>query len=97
MNRDPVTKGINKHWVPGVDDKVLIAKYSKLDQDQVDAAISALWRVLTTKKKSVLVGFGTFEWKRWHNRLPTGKFVKTWRLAFKPCRYTAQVYEGTET
>ena len=88
------TSGIEKRWIPGEDDRVLLASYSGLTPPQVDNALDGLWRLLVSKKRTKFVGFGVFEWKRWCNRIPTGRFVRTWRLAFRPCRYSRLKYKG---
>jgi len=89
-----IRKGIEKRWIPGEDDRILLASCSGLKPPQVDAALEGLWRVLVSRPRTKFVGFGVFEWKRWRNRIPTGKFVETWRLAFRPCRYAPLKYKG---
>lgn len=86
MNTRPDTTGIEKRWVPGEDDRPLLASYSGLKPRQVDKALDGLWRLLVSRPRTKFVGFGVFEWKRWRNRIPTGRFVETWRLAFRPSR-----------
>lgn len=85
--------GIERRWVPGEDDRVWLSHYSGLTRKQTDRALTGLWQLLVSKPRTKFVGFGTFEWKRWHNRIPTGEFVETWRLAFKPSRYVKK-YNG---
>ena len=86
--------GIERRWVPGEDDRVWLAQYSGLSRKQTDKALAGLWQLLVSKPRTKFVGFGTFEWKRWRNRIPTGRFVETWRLAFRPCRYAPEKYKG---
>ena len=88
--------GIEKRWVAGEDDRVWLAKYSGLTRSQTDRALEGLWRLLVSKPRTKFVGFGAFEWKPWRNRIPTGKFVETWRLAFRPCRYASRKYKGED-
>lgn len=94
MNDKPDTKGIERRWVPGEDDRALLATYSGLRPRQVDDALDGLWRLLASRPRTKFVGFGVFEWKRWCNRIPTGRKVSTWRLAFKPSRYVPCKYKG---
>lgn len=86
--------GIERRWVPGEDDRVWLSHYSGLTRRQTDRALTGLWQLLVSKPRTKFVGFGTFEWKRWRNRIPTGRFVETWRLAFRPCRYAPLKYKG---
>lgn len=85
--------GIERRWIPGEDDRILLAAYTGLKPRQVDDALDGLWRVLVSRPRTKFVGFGIFEWKRWRNRIPTGKVVETWRLAFRPSRYVDK-YKG---
>ena len=94
MNARPDTTGIDRHWVPGEDDRVLLALYSGLKPRQVDKARDGLERLLVSRSRTKFVGFGAFEWKRWRNRIPTGKFVDAWRLAFRPSRHNPRKYKG---
>lgn len=94
MNLNADTSGIERRWRPGEDDRVALAKYSGLTRRQTDAALAGLWRLLVSKRRTKFVGWGVFEWKPWRNRIPTGRFVETWRLAFKPCRYVPLKYKG---
>lgn len=88
MNRKPNTQGISRRWVPGEDDRVLVAEATGLGERTVDRFFDGLWRVLSTQRRTKIVGFGVFEWKRWRNRLPTGRMSDVMRLVFKPSRYT---------
>lgn len=92
MNRNPEIRGIMKYWKPGEDDRVLL-KDRGLPRRYVDLFLDALWRVVSTRRRTKFVGFGAFEWRPWRKRLPTGKMVETWRLAFKPGRYLPK-YKG---
>lgn len=93
MNSSPDTSGIRKRWVPGEDDRVDLKRNSGLSPAQVDRALAGLWKTILSKPRTKIVGFGTFEWKFWRRRIPTGRMVETWRLAFKPSRY-AKKYGG---
>lgn len=102
MNRRPNTTGITKYWVDGEDDRVaLLARLrlgfggARVKRGHVDEFLGALWDVLTSRRRAKFVGFGVFEWKPYRRRLPTGRMVETWRLAFKPSRY-AKRYDGKE-
>ena len=98
-NRNPRQDGITKYWKPGEDDRPALLKYLRLDggrragRGHVDGFLSGLWRMLSSRRRTKFVGFGVFEWKPYRRRLPTGKTVETWRLAFKPSRY-ARKYGG---
>ena len=87
MNRNPDTRGICRYWKPGEDDRVLLAEASGLPRESVDLALAGLWKVLSSRRRTKLVGFGVFEWRPWRRPLPTGRMLETWRLAFKPSRY----------
>lgn len=81
--------GIERRWKDG-DGRLKLAELLFLNPDsgcsreRVDGFLGALKRLIWGRKRTVLVGFGVFEWRRWNNRLPTGERVETWRLAFKP-------------
>ena len=58
---------------------------------KVDSFLDALLELVRSRKRTLLVGFGSFEWKHDpHKRIPTGEMVETWRLAFKPGRYVKE-------
>lgn len=94
MNARPDTTGIDRHWVPGEDDRVLLASRSGLGRRQVDAALDGLWDLVASRRRTKFVGLGVFEWKRWRNRIPTGRFVDVWRLTFRPSRCNKLKYRG---
>lgn len=87
------TSGIAKRWVPGEDDRVWLMHYSGLTRKQTDRALDGLWRLIVSRPRTKIVGFGVFRWAPWRKRIPTGEFVETWRLAFKPSRYVKK-YNG---
>lgn len=88
MNPNPDLSGITKYWKPGEDDRELLRRHAGgLPREHVDAFLRGLWNLVSSRRRTRLVGFGAFEWRPWRNRLPTGRFVETWRLAFKPSRY----------
>ena len=87
------TSGIAKRWVPGEDDRVWLMHYSGLTRKQTDRALDGLWRLIVSRPRTKIVGFGVFRSMPWHKRIPTGEFVETWRLAFKPSRYVKK-YNG---
>lgn len=87
MNHSPDTSGIRQMWAPGRDARVELAKASGLPRAVVDRALAGLWNVVSSRRRSVFVGIGAFEWRPWKRPLPTGRKVRTWRLAFKPSRY----------
>ena len=100
MNVDPNTSGITKYWRDGADDRRLVLDELSLGsggrrvgRGHVDELLRALWAVVSRRRRTKLVGFGVFEWRPWRRRLPTGRMVETWRLAFKPSRY-AKRYKG---
>lgn len=93
MNSCPDTSGITKYWKRGEDDRLDLAKASGLAEREVDRALDGLWSVILSRRRTKFVGFGTFEWRPWRRRIPTGKAVEAWRLAFKPSRY-AKKYKG---
>lgn len=92
--------GISRYWKKGEDDRVSIAREIGLRSDNetnrrlVDLVLSGLLRTVMKRPRTKIVGFGVFEWKKWNNRIPTGKYVETWRLAFKPGRYVKGKYDG---
>ena len=100
MNLKPNTSGIRRHWQAGEDDRREVAKSPGLKPDNrnnrklVDFFLEGLLATVTSRRRTKLVGFGVFEWKKWNNRLPTGRFVETWRLTFKPGRYVKGKYDG---
>ena len=87
MNRKPDMSGISRYWKPDEDDRVWLARYGGLTREQTDNALKGLWKLILSKPRTKFVGFGTFEWRPWRRRIPTGRMVDTWRLAFKPSRY----------
>lgn len=94
MNMDPDLRGITKYWKPGEDDRELLRRRAgRLPRRYVDLFLHGLWSLVSSRRRTKIVGLGSFEWKPWKNRLPTGKFVETWRLAFKPSRYLPK-YKG---
>lgn len=93
MNKEPDTTGISRYWKAGEDARVDIHAVCHVEPDVIDGVISALQKVVTSRKRTKIVGFGVFEWKPWRNRIPTGRFVETWRLSFKPCRYAGKYTE----
>ena len=94
MNLDPSIRGITKYWRAGADDRALLAKAAGgLPGRYVDAFLAGLWELVSRRRRTKLVGFGVFEWRPWRRRLPTGRKVSTWRLVFKPSRYSRR-YDG---
>lgn len=93
MNIEPDTSGISRYWKSGEDNRVDIHAVCQVEPDIIDDVISAIQKVVTSRRRTKIVGFGVFEWKPWRNRIPTGRFVDTWRLSFKPCRY-AKKFKG---
>lgn len=93
MNRNPNTAGITKYWVKGSDDRGLLMKSCGCSAEATDRFLDGLWRLLTRRRRTKFVGVGVFEWRPWRNRLPSGRMVETWRLAFRPSRY-AKRYGG---
>ena len=94
MNNKPNISGITRYWKPGEDDRILIMQESEVSRGTVDRVLNAFQRVIFSRPQTKIVGFGKFSWKRWHNRIPTGEFVETWRLAFKPSKNTKGLYDG---
>jgi len=92
-NRNPKYAGISKYWVKGEDDRHALMKATQFSQDCTDMFLRGLWRVLSSRRRTKFVGFGVFEWRPFRRRLPTGRMIETWRLAFKPSRY-AKKYKG---
>ena len=88
------TSGIERRWVAGEDDRIWLSRYSGLSKAQTDRALNGLWKLLVSKPRTKFVGFGVFEWRPWRNRIPTGEFIETWRLAFRPSRYAKTKYKG---
>ena len=88
MNRIPDTSGISRYWKPGEDDRISVREGCGLSRKTVDAVIAAMLETILSRRRTKLVGFGVFEWRRLKGKkLPTGGMVDTWRLAFKPGRY----------
>lgn len=96
MNPNPRTAGISKYWKAGEDDRCLLAESCGLEPGQIDAVLLGLGGLLATRRRTKLVGFGVFEWLPWRRRIPTGRVVETWKLAFRPSRY-ARKFKGDET
>lgn len=94
MNKHPDTTGITKRWTDE-DARREILKESGCNPEQVDRVLLALSKVITRNRRTKIIGVGVFEWKPWKNRIPTGRFVETWRLAFKLSRYTNK-YKGSK-
>ena len=100
MNLKPNISGISRYWKEGEDDRREVAKSlglkpdNRSDRKLVDFFLEGLLATVTSRRRTKLVGFGDFEWKKWNNRLPTGRFVETWRLTFKPGRYVKGKYDG---
>lgn len=100
MNVRPNMSGISRYWKKGEDDRELLAKSLGLRPDDdgnrrlVDFFLDGLLSTVKSRRRTKFVGFGIFEWKRWNNRIPTGRFVETWRLTFKPGRYVKGKYNG---
>ena len=94
MNANPDLTGISRYWKDGEDDRVVIHAACQVPPDTIDDVLSAIQKVVTSRRRTKIVGFGVFEWKPWRNRIPTGRFVKTWRLSFKPCRYAGKFKGG---
>lgn len=86
------TKNLDKRWKNG-DGRLRLAEMLVLNPDsgcarqKVDSFLGALLELVRTRRRTVFVGFGVFEWRRWKHPIPTGKTVETWRLAFKPSKY----------
>lgn len=93
MNSKPDTSGIERRWKPGEDDRCEVRLRSAVKAKQVDKVLDALWQTITSRRRTKIVGIGVFEWKPWRRRIPTGRMVETWRLAFKPSRYVEK-YKG---
>lgn len=88
MNRNPETSGISRYWKAGEDDRVGVRERCGLGRKTVDAVLDALIGMVFSRRRTKIVGFGAFEWRRLRGkRIPTGQTVDTWRLAFKPGRY----------
>ena len=92
-NRSPEQSGITKYWVPGEDDRCALRQVTKQTKERVDLMLDGLWELVRSRRRTKFVGFGVFEWRPYRRRLPTGRMVETWRLAFKPSRY-AEKYKG---
>ena len=98
--KKPNMTGIDRHWKPGEDDRITLARkmYRNPDsletRESVDHFLDMLLRLVVSRKRTKFVGFGVFEWIPWNNRLPTGERVSTWRLTFKPGRYVKGKYHG---
>lgn len=91
MNKHPDTSGIERRW-KDEDARRKLARALLMDPDNltsrrsVDGMMSSLEDVIRSHRRSLFVGFGVFEWRKWKNRTPTGKRVEVWRLTFKPAR-----------
>lgn len=89
---DKRAQNIDKRWKKN-DGRTRLAELLMLNPDnggsrqKVDSFLDALLRLVRTRRRTMLVGFGVFEWRRWKHPIPTGKTVETWRLAFKPSKY----------
>jgi len=94
-NRDPRQDGITKYWKPGEDDRELLRLRMGAAREHVDGFLEGLWGLLRSRRRTKFVGFGVFEWRPYRRRLPTGRMVETWRLAFKPSRYAGK-YGGRD-
>lgn len=87
--------GITRYWKRGEDDRTEVRRRCPgMEKDTIDRVLRALFATIVSKRRTKLVGYGVFEWKPWNNRLPTGQFVKTWRLAFRPARGMRKYEEG---
>ena len=95
MNPNPDTKGIVRKWSPEDARCDIYNACPGVTTEQIDMVLGALQRTLASRARTKIVGFGVYEWKRWRNRIPTGKFVDSWRMAFKPSRY-APKYQGAK-
>lgn len=94
MNRHPKTQGITGRWMKGLDNRVELQWFAGMaPRRRVDGFLEGLWRLVASRRRTKFVGFGVFEWRPYRKRLPTGRTVETWRLAFKPSRY-AKRYKG---
>ena len=93
MNRRPDQSGITKYWRVGEDDRCDLRQRTALSDSVVDRMLKGLWETIRSRRRTKFVGFGVFEWRPYRRRLPTGRMVETWRLAFKPSRY-AEKYKG---
>lgn len=93
MNAKPDTSGIDRRWKTGEDDRCEVHLRSAVKAKQVDKVLDALWQTIVSRRRTKIVGIGVFEWKPWRRRIPTGRMVETWRLAFKPSRYIEK-YKG---
>lgn len=89
---DKRAENIDKRWKDG-DGRLRLAELLMLNTDsgcarqKVDTFLDALLELVRTRKRTMIVGFGAFEWRRWKHPIPTGRKVETWRLAFKPSKY----------
>lgn len=94
MNRHPDTTGITKRWTEEDARREILKECGTVcGPDQVDRVLLALSKVITRSRRTKIIGFGVFEWKLWKNRIPTGRFIETWRLAFKQSRYSEKYNE----
>lgn len=95
MNAKPDTTGISRYWKAGEDDRVLLkGRLPGMSKPAIDRVLAAIMETVCSRRRTKIVGWGVFEWKRWNNRIPTGEFVETWRLSFKPGRYVKGKYDG---
>jgi hypothetical protein len=97
-NKKPNTSGITRYWAPGHDARCLLedellARGCEPDglKERIDGFLDALMAVVGGNRRSVFVGVGAFAWSPWTARLPDGRRVETWHLAFKPSRYVEKV------
>lgn len=95
-NRNPRQSGITKYWRVGYDDRCVLQQVTRQPKERIDTFMDGLWAVISTQRRTRFVGFGVFEWKPYRRRLPTGRMVETWRLAFKPGRYLEKYNGGEE-
>lgn len=80
--------------------KELIARLTKGDKptqedvDSVQAFLEALAETIGTRRKSILPGLGTFEWKPYRHHVPGGSVPEnTYRLSFTITR-SKRKYKG---
>ena len=101
MNRKPNMSGIDRYWKKDEDSRMDLARrmfggkeFPPDYREQVDRFLDSLMSLVKSRRRTKFVGFGSFEWHPWKNRIPTGRMVETWRLAFKPGRYVKGKYDG---
>lgn len=95
-NRDPQQAGITKYWRVGYDDRCVLRRVTRQSKERIDRLLDGLWKVISTRRRTKIVGFGVFEWRPYRRRLPTGVMIETWRLTFKPGRYLDKYHGGEE-